>query len=78
MKTDNSDNIPGGAVDDIERAHLQEPGDASHEMFRYDAPVEFSGFLRRFWIPVWSLPAGRTAPQKVLQYPVCLLVVAND
>jgi AraC-like DNA-binding protein len=27
-------------------------------------------------MPVWSLPAGRTTVQRVLQYPVCQLVVA--
>lgn len=74
MKTDRVDE----GVDGIERAHLKEPGDASHEMFRYEAPAEFRGFLRRFWIPVWSIPEGRLAPQKVLQYPVCLLVVTGD
>lgn len=78
MKTDTGDDVPGNGADSIERAHLKDPGDASHEMFRYDVASEFAGFLRRFWIPVWSLPAARLAPQKVLQYPVCLLVVTGD
>lgn len=65
-------------LDDVERAHLRSPGDASHVMHRYDAPPEFAGLLQRFWIPVWSVPPGREAPQQVLQYPVTLLVVSGD
>ena len=62
----------------IERAHLKKPGDSSHEMYRYEAGVEFAGLLQRFWIPVWSVPPGEEAPQQVLQYPVSLLVVAAE
>jgi hypothetical protein len=29
-------------------------------------------------MPVWSLPAGRRSEQRVLQYPVCLLVVSHE
>lgn len=65
-------------MDAIERAHLKDPGDASHVMHRYPADPEFAGFLQRFWIPVWSVPPGREAPQRVLQYPVALVVVAAD
>lgn len=78
MKTDSGEEASGGTANDIERAHLRVPGDTSHEMFRYDLSEEFSGLLRRFWIPVWSVPPGHAAPQKVLQYPVCLLVVTPD
>ncbi|MFW3172190.1 helix-turn-helix domain-containing protein [Geodermatophilus sp. CPCC 206100] len=73
MKTDST-----GPRDRIERAHLKDPGDASHVMYRYEPGPGFEGLLQRFWIPVWSVPAGREAPQKVLQYPVALLVVASD
>lgn len=65
-------------LDKIERAHLKDPRDASHEMFRYAAQPEHDGFLDRFWIPVWSVPPGSEAPQKVLQYPVCLMVVTAE
>jgi AraC-like DNA-binding protein len=65
-------------LDHVERAHLRAPGDASHVMYRYDAAPEFTGLLERFWIPVWSVPPGREAPQRVLQYPVTLLVVSGD
>src|SRR3712207_937231 len=65
-------------LDHVERAHLRSPGDASHVMYRYEAAPEFAGLLERFWIPVWSVPPGREAPQQVLQYPVTLLVVSGD
>jgi AraC-like DNA-binding protein len=65
-------------LDSIERAHLKDPDDASHVMFRYPSDPEFDGFLQRFWIPVWTVPPGQEAPQRVLQYPVALLVVAAD
>ena len=47
-------------------------------MHRYDASAEFDGLVRWFWIPVWSVPPGQEAPQKVLQYPNSLVVVAPD
>lgn len=78
MKTDSGDGGSPHSGDSIERAHLREPGDVSHSMFRYDAPEGFDSLLRRFWIPVWSLPDGALAPQRVLQYPVCLLVVTGE
>ncbi|SFL18400.1 helix-turn-helix domain-containing protein [Geodermatophilus ruber] len=59
-----------------ERAHLKDPRDASHVIFRYPPDAGFEELLRRFWIPVWSVPPGTAAPQKVLQYPVCLVVVS--
>jgi AraC-like DNA-binding protein len=65
-------------MDVIERAHLKEPDDASHVMYRYPADPELADLVQRFWIPVWSVPPGREAPQRVLQYPVSLLVVAAD
>ncbi|MCF6507826.1 AraC family transcriptional regulator [Blastococcus sp. MG754426] len=65
------------AMDVVERAHLRDPGDASHVVHRYAAAPEFEGLLQRFWIPVWSVPPGQEAPQRVLQYPVALLVVAT-
>ena len=65
-------------LDAVERAHLKDPHDASHVLFRYPAAAEFSGLVRRFWIPVWSVPPGREAPQRVLQYPVSLIVVSGE
>jgi AraC-like DNA-binding protein len=78
MKPDRSGVDAPPRMDVIERAHLKEPGDTSHVMYRYEAAREFEDLLQRFWIPVWSVPPGREAPQRVLQYPVSLLVVATD
>jgi AraC-like DNA-binding protein len=72
------DSAPPEPMDVIERAHLKEPADASHVMYRYPVDAEFEGLLQRFWIPVWSVPPGQEAPQRVLQYPVSLVVVAAD
>jgi AraC-like DNA-binding protein len=66
------------ALDVVGRAHLKDPDDASHVMHGYPASTEFDGLLQRFWIPVWSVPPGGVAPQRVLQYPVSLVVVASD
>ncbi len=65
-------------LDLIERAHLKDAGDSSHVMYRYKTDAEFDGFLQLFWIPVWSVPPGEQAPQRVLQYPVCLLVITRE
>jgi AraC-like DNA-binding protein len=65
-------------MDTIERAHLKDPADASHVMFRYGPGAGFEELLQRFWIPVWSVPPGQEAPQKVLQYPVSLIVVSGE
>ena len=79
MKPDSSAPDTGAASPDpVERAHLREPGDASHVMYRYPADSEFDGLLQRFWIPVWSVAPGQEAPQRVLQYPVALVVVSAD
>lgn len=66
------------ALDLVERAHLRDPGDRSHVMYRYEPPAEFVGLLQRVWIPVWSVPPGQEATQRVLQYPVCLIVITPD
>ncbi|CAM3680163.1 AraC family transcriptional regulator [Occultella aeris] len=74
MKSDSGSLRP---IDAIERAHLKEPGDASHTMFRYEPEPDLRGLVERFWIPVWSVPPGHEAPQRVLQYPHCLFVITN-
>jgi AraC-like DNA-binding protein len=78
MKPDTGPAAGPERMDVIERAHLKDPRDASHVMFRYPADPEFRGLLQRFWIPVWSVPTGAEAPQKVLQYPVSLFVVSAE
>ena len=79
MKPDRSRPDAGrAALDPIERAHLKDPDDASHVMYRYPVDAAFDDLLQRFWIPVWSVPPGGEAPQRVLQYPVSLVVIAGD
>jgi AraC-like DNA-binding protein len=69
---------PPRALNEIERAHLKAPDDSSHIMYRYAPPLELAGLVQRFWIPVWSVPSGEQSVQRVLQYPVSLLVIASD
>ena len=64
--------------DRIARAHLKDPRDASHTIHRYPAAPDLADLMERYWIPVWSVPPGREAPQRVLRYPVCQVVVAHD
>ena len=62
------------ASDDIERAHLRDPDDHSFTIARPLPPAPLRAWLRRYWIPVWDVPAGERAEQRVLQYPVCLSI----
>ncbi|MBM7279638.1 helix-turn-helix transcriptional regulator [Gordonia rubripertincta] len=64
-------------LDDVERAHLVDPSDASYRIGRWGPSPDLDEMMRRFWVPVWSVPPGAEAPQRVLQYPVCLLVISN-
>jgi AraC-like DNA-binding protein len=64
-----------GRLDLVERAHLKAPDDRSHVMYRYAPPDDLTDLVRRFWLPVWSVPPGEVAVQRVLQYPVALTVV---
>lgn len=59
-----ADSAAASRPDDIERAHLREPGDVSHRVSRYEPGLDLRGLVRRFWIPVWSLPPGLEAPQR--------------
>ncbi|MGH3444921.1 MAG: helix-turn-helix domain-containing protein, partial [Nocardioidaceae bacterium] len=34
--------------------------------------------VRRYRVPVWSLPPATSTVQRVLQYPVCLLVISDS
>ena len=64
--------------DPIERAHLRDPRDVSHTIYRYPPGVGFAPLIGRYWFPVWSVPDGRDEVQRVLQYPVCLMVVTAE
>ncbi len=66
------------ATDAIQRAHLADPADVSHTMFRYEPPDEMAELISWFWIPVWSVPPGLESPQRVLQYPCSLLVITEE
>ena len=72
---------PGGAAartrDDIERAHLVDPTDRTWSIDRASVSPDLGELARRVWIPVWDVPEGRDSVQRVLQYPVCLLVVSD-
>ena len=65
-------------LDPADRAHLVDPANAPFTMARVPVRPELADLARRFWIPAWDVadPAGST--QRVLQYPVCLLVVADS
>jgi AraC-like DNA-binding protein len=61
-----------------EPAHLRDARGFSPSLQRYAAPPELADVVRRFWVPVWSLPQGEVSTQRVLQYPVGQLVVGPD
>ena len=65
-------------IDPTERAHLRDAAGYSPPIHRFAPSPELAGLVRRHWLPVWSLPAGASTVQLVLQYPVCLLVIAHD
>jgi len=65
-------------TDPVERAHLLDASGFSPPVHRFAPSPPLSDLVQRFWVPVWSLPPGRTTVQRVLQYPVCLLVVADS
>ena len=48
---------PGRATDDIDRAHLRDPADDSFVISRYLPPDALQGWIRRYWVPVWDVPA---------------------
>ncbi|GAA1507116.1 AraC family transcriptional regulator [Nocardioides humi] len=69
---------PDGPLDVDEPAHLRDVRGFSPSLRRYAAPPELADVVRRFWLPVWSLLPGETSVQRVLQYPVCQVVVGHD
>lgn len=78
MKSDSSGQSAGTRIDDVERAHLVDPGDTSFAIGRWAPAPDVADLIRRFWVPIWSVPPGVEAPQRVLQYPVCLVVVTAE
>ena len=65
-------------VDPVERAHLRDAAGFSPPVFRFPPSPPFADLVRRYWMPVWALPPGSATTQRVLQYPVCLIVIAHS
>ncbi len=65
-------------IDPTERAHLKDPTGATPPIVRFAPRAELAEVVRRFWLPIWNLPPGAVSVQRVLQYPVCLIVVSDD
>ncbi|MDN5751365.1 MAG: helix-turn-helix domain-containing protein [Pseudonocardia sp.] len=66
------------SIDPIEHAHLRDAAGFSPPVHRYAPSPALADVVRRYWMPVWSLPPGAVSVQRVLQYPVCLVVVADS
>lgn len=65
-------------IDPTERAHLLDASGYTPPIHRFAPSPALSSVVRRYWMPVWSLPDGRVSVQRVLQYPVCLIVVSHE
>lgn len=65
-------------IDPREPAHLRDAAGYSPPIHRYAPSPHLADVVRRYWIPVWSLPKGGRSVQRVLQYPVCLVVIGPD
>jgi AraC-like DNA-binding protein len=65
-------------IDPVERAHLLDAAGYTPTIHRFAPSPGLADVVRRHWMPVWSLPTGEVSVQRVLQYPVCLVVVAAD
>jgi AraC-like DNA-binding protein len=66
------------AIDPVEHAHLRDATGFSPPVHRYAPGPGLADLVRRYWVPVWALPPGTVSRQRVLQYPVCLVVVADS
>lgn len=65
-------------TDPVMRAHLTGRSHPSPPVARYPPSEDLGDIARGFWIPAWDYPPGEVRVQRVLQYPVCLVVVAVD
>jgi AraC-like DNA-binding protein len=74
MKPDN----PVAPPDRLQRAHLVEASDTSHQMHRYPAPDDLVDLVQWYWVPLWSVPPGHESVQRVLQYPRALIVITEE
>jgi AraC-like DNA-binding protein len=65
-------------IDPTERAHLLDASGYTPPIHRFAPTPALAGVVRRYWMPIWSLPEGHATVQRVLQYPVCLIVVSDS
>lgn len=65
-------------IDPIERAHLKDATGRTPPIVRFAPRPDLAEVVRRFWLPRWRLAPEEVSIQRVLQYPVCLLVVSQD
>lgn len=65
-------------IDPTERAHLLDASGYTPPIHRYAPSPDLADVVRRYWMPVWSFPEGQSSVQRVLQYPVCLIVVSDS
>ncbi|MEP6814056.1 MAG: helix-turn-helix domain-containing protein [Marmoricola sp.] len=65
-------------IDPTERAHLRDAEGYSPPIFRFAPSEAMADAVRRYWMPVWSMPDGAATVQRVLQYPVCLIVIEKS
>lgn len=68
---------PDGPLDVTEPAQLRDARGFSPSLRRYAPPPHLADVVRRFWVPVWALPDGEVSVQRVLQYPVCQVVLGS-
>lgn len=79
MKPDSSPS-PGPEPVEVhgDAAHLRPAGDSTHRIWRYLPSPGLEDLVRRYWVPVWAVPPGAVSIQRVLQYPVALMVIRPD
>ncbi|MGB0101461.1 MAG: helix-turn-helix domain-containing protein [Nocardioides sp.] len=65
-------------IDPTERAHLLDASGYSPPIHRFAPAPALADVVRRYWMPIWSLSDGQVSVQRVLQYPVCLIVISSD
>jgi AraC-like DNA-binding protein len=65
-------------IDPTERAHLLDASGYTPPIHRFAPSPGLAPLVRRYWMPVWALPEGQVSVQRVLQYPVCLIVVSHE
>ena len=65
-------------IDPTERAHLFDASGYTPPIHRFAPSPDLADVVRRYWMPVWSLPDGQASVQRVLQYPVCLIVISPE